>query len=437
MKFRLNKKNLSLAIIAVSLGLMVFVLVDRFTPKMRDYDTVRDTVREPEYLYGICIDSLNVTGGEVGRGETLSDLLGKYGIDAATVDRLCRKSEGIFDLRSFRQGNVYNALTSADSLQKLQYFVYEHSARDYIIFCFKDSLWVRKDTKPVTTERRIATSTIESSLWNAMTSKGINPVLSIELSEIYAWTIDFFGLQPGDSFNVVYDELYIDGKSIGTGTIWGAWFDHGGKRYYAFRHEQDGIRGYWDEKGQSLKKAFLKAPLKYSRISSRFSPNRLHPVLRIRRPHLGVDYAAPKGTPVSAVADGVVVYKGWGGGGGNTLKIKHAGDLQSGYLHLSRFAKGIQKGSRVHQGQVIGYVGSTGLSTGPHLDFRIWKKGKAVDPLKMTSAPGIPINARNKAAFDRVKQELMAELESGVPRTPGTDSLPGDSLRTLKRPHEK
>lgn len=435
----LNKTNISLLIILASIASIIMVFNNCISTRLADRGEETGSGKDPVYLYGICIDSLNVTSGEVGRGENLSNILNKYGIDAGTIDVLTKRAKDIFDLRGIRQGNTYNAMTTMDSIQKLQYLVYEHSNREYVVFGFKDSVQVWRESKEVITVRRIAAATIESSLWNAMTSNDINPVLAMELSEIYAWTIDFFGLQKGDSFNVIYDELFVDDKSIGTGTIWGAWFDHGGKRYYAVRYEQDGIKGYWDEKGVSLKKAFLKAPLKFSRISSKFSNGRMHPVLRIVRPHHGVDYAAPTGTPVSAVANGVVISKGWGGGGGNTVKIKHSGDLVTGYLHLSKYANGIAVGTRVSQGQIIGYVGNTGVSTGPHLDFRIWKKGKPVDPLKMASEPGEPINAKNKAGFETGRDLLLAELESGIPMAQPADTvnLAALSFPMIQNDHDK
>ena len=244
--------------------------------------------------------------------------------------------------------------------------------------------------------------------------------LAAQMEDIYQWSIDFFGIQEGDRFTVIYDRMMVDTVEVGLGRVWGARFDHGGKSYYAIPFKQDDKIAYWDENGNSLRKALLKAPLKYSRISSRFSRARLHPIYKVYRPHLGVDYAAPAGTPVQAVADGVVIFKGWGGGGGNTLKIKHAGNLQSGYLHLRAFAKGIQQGSRVQQGQIIGYVGSTGASTGPHLDFRIWRNGTPIDPLKVPSEPAEPIKPENKSAFVYVRDRIMAELQG--------DSIPADRI---------
>jgi murein DD-endopeptidase MepM/ murein hydrolase activator NlpD len=234
--------------------------------------------------------------------------------------------------------------------------------------------------------------------------------LAAELEDIYQWTVDFFGIQKGDSFTVIYDEKLIDTTHVGIGRIWGAKFTHGGKDVYAIPYKQDDKIKYWEYDGASLRKQLLKAPLKFSRISSKFSYSRLHPVHRVYRPHLGVDYAAPKGTPVHAVADGVVTFKGWGGGGGNTLKIKHAGNLMTGYLHLSRFAKGINQGTRVSQGQLIGYVGSTGTSTGPHLDYRVWKNGKPINPLSVPQEPAEPIKKENKAEFEYVRDRIIAEL---------------------------
>jgi murein DD-endopeptidase MepM/ murein hydrolase activator NlpD len=236
--------------------------------------------------------------------------------------------------------------------------------------------------------------------------------LAAEFEDIYQWTVDFFGIQVGDSFAVIYDEKFVDSTSVGIGRIWGAEFNHGGKQYYAIPYAQEeGKLRYWEANGESLRKQFLKAPLKYTRISSKFSKSRFHPVHKIYRPHHGVDYAAPSGTHVHSVADGTVIFAGWDrGGGGNTIKIKHAGNLETGYLHLKGFAKGIKKGTHVSQGQLIGYVGSTGSSTGPHLDYRIKKNGTPIDPLKMPQEPAEPIAEAHKARFEAIRDRVIAEL---------------------------
>jgi murein DD-endopeptidase MepM/ murein hydrolase activator NlpD len=237
-------------------------------------------------------------------------------------------------------------------------------------------------------------------------------MLALRLSDIFAWSIDFYAIQKGDRFRVIYDEMFVDSASIGVGNIYAVQFDHMGTENYAFRFFQDDRFDYFDEEGQSLRKAFLKSPLEFARISSRFSHSRMHPVLRIRRPHHGVDYAAPKGTPVRAIGDGTVIARAYqAGGGGNYVKIKHNSVYTTTYMHLSGFAKGIVQGARVQQGQVIGFVGSTGLSTGPHLDFRVHKNGTPVDPLKVEAPPVEPVNESRMPEYVTMKDSLLAELQ--------------------------
>ncbi|MBQ4278836.1 MAG: peptidoglycan DD-metalloendopeptidase family protein [Rikenellaceae bacterium] len=384
---------------------------------------------EPALLYGIPFESYSMDEGVFANGETLSQVLARYGVNMATVDRIDKKSVGVFNLRNLRAGQHYTAFLTPDSLRRLAYFVYEQNATHYLVIAFEgDSVSLRTEQKEVRTERRRATGTITSSLWNCMTENRVNPALAWEFSQIYAWSIDFYGLQENDRFTVIYDELYVDSTSVGIGQIWGAIFNHAGKDYYAIPFYQvdeatgKNALGYWDENGQSLRKNILKSPLRFTRISSRYSNSRLHPVLKIRRPHHGVDYAAPAGTPVHAVASGTVVAKGYSGGGGNTVKIRHAGNLMSGYLHLQGYAKGLAVGKTVNQGDLIGYVGRTGLATGPHLDFRIWQGGKPIDPLKVPSTPVAPIAEGNRKAFDVVKERILGELAGTLP----------DSLRVMR-----
>jgi len=239
-------------------------------------------------------------------------------------------------------------------------------------------------------------------LWNATAEQGLNPSIALDLSDIYAWTIDFFGIEKGDKFKVLYTEQFVDTVSIGIGEIKAAFFEHSGHKYYAFKYEQDSTFSYFDLEGNSLRKAFLKAPLKYSRISSRFSNGRYHPVLKIRRPHHGIDYAAPSGTPIMSIGDGKVIAKGWDSkGGGNYIKIRHNSVYTTVYMHMRGFARGITNGSIVRQGDVIGYVGATGLATGPHLDFRVYMNGKPIDPLRMEAPSAEPID---NDSFDEYMQ---------------------------------
>ncbi|WP_346861565.1 peptidoglycan DD-metalloendopeptidase family protein [uncultured Draconibacterium sp.] len=387
------------------------------TPKTAKKSEViaQDTVVEvkvPVLKYGLPVDSFSIETGKVKNNQYLSQILNEKGVGMGTIDKIARKSRSVFDVRKIKSGENYAIFSSQDSTNQAKYFVYENSAVEYTVFELTDTLGIYKGEKEVQTRQRTAHGVVESSLWNAMVDNGQDPMLALELSDIFAWTIDFFAIQKGDRFRVIYDEQFVDSLSIGIGEIYAVQFDHYGEANYAFIFNQDDRLDYFDDQGKSLRKAFLKAPLKFSRISSRFSNGRMHPVLRIRRPHHGVDYAAPKGTPVMSIGDGTVIKKAYQkGGGGNYLKIKHNSVYTTTYMHLSGYAKGISSGSRVKQGQIIGYVGSTGIATGPHLDFRVAKNGSLVDPLKVKAPPVEPVKEENMPRFTVVKDSLMNELQ--------------------------
>jgi hypothetical protein len=329
--------------------------------------------------------------------------------------RLELLTKAICPLRNIRAGNHYTTFTRKDSTAYLDHLVYEKNIIDYVVFSFVgDSVAVREGQREVNIRRQKNTAVIKNSLWGAIMDEKLPYALASELEDIYQWTVDFFGIQVGDSFTVIYDEKFVDTLSVGIGQVWGAKFTHRGKDIYAIPFEQNGKVQYWEQDGGSLRKQLLKAPLKFTRISSKFSNARRHPVTKKVRPHHGVDYAAPMGTPVRAVADGVVTVKTRKKADGNILKIKHPGNLSSGYLHLQKSAKGINVGTRVSQGQVIGYVGSTGYSTGPHLDFRLWKGGSAINPLKVPQKPTEPISAANRDRFEQVRTRVVMELNGEV-----------------------
>lgn len=363
-------------------------------------------------LYGFPIDSFVIEKGRVKRNQNLSEILTDYDVSMQVIDRIGKQYRDIFDVRKIRAGNRYTVFCSPDTLKSLQYFVYEHTPVDYVVFDLSDSINIYKEEKEVRIKLKNVSGIIESSLWNTMIDKDYNPMLAIELSEIYAWSIDFFGLQKGDRFKVIYEELYVDNRSVGLGKVHGALFSHMDKDFWAIPFVQDSVESFYDEEGNSLRKAFLKAPLRYSRISSRFSHSRYHPILKIRRPHHGVDYAAPVGTQVLSVGDGKVVVRAYRkGGGGRYVKIKHNSVYTTTYMHLSRFGKGITVGTYVKQGDVIGYVGSSGLSTGPHLDFRFYKNGSPVDPLKVEAPPVEPVKEENREEYDKIKNKVISKLK--------------------------
>ena len=357
------------------------------------------------------LDSLSVKEGKVRNGQFFSTLLSSLGLSANEAYSLTQACADVFDVKTLRVGNAYRACY--DGASRLQYLIYDRDRSSQIIFECKPpyETWIHE--KPITVESRYADVTISNSLWVDMTDAGVSPNLILSLSDIYAWTVDFFGLQKGDRFRVLYEEKICDGEVIAVDTVRYAVFTHNGSDYPALMYNQkDGGNIYWNEKGESMRKAFLKAPLKYSRISSGFSHARRHPVTRKVQPHYGVDYAAPTGTPVMTIGDGTVTSVKYEGAGGNTVRIKHNSVYSTAYLHLSKYAKGLKVGQRVRQGDVIGYVGSTGRSTGPHLDFRVWKNGSPVNPLKMDSPPAEPLKGEHKAAFDVAAQKYKARIDT-------------------------
>lgn len=367
---------------------------------------------EPALYFGISIDSsLRIEDNRVAMNANLSSILLKYGVTPLVIDSIVKKSQGIYNFRRMKGGNSYHALISNDTLNKLHHFIYEIDKTNFVAISFEDSVRVWHDEQEINIKITEVAGTIQSSLWNAMREQNASPLLSNDLSEIFAWSIDFFGLQQGDTFKVIYEQQFIDTSFIGIGDVVTAYMKHSGQDFFAIPFEQDSTLSFFDEEGNSLRKAFLKAPLSYSRISSRFSNSRMHPVLKIRRAHHGVDYAAPLGTPVQAVGDGKIIAKAWDTkGGGNYIKIKHNGTYTTGYLHLNGFARGIKVGDYIKQGDVIGYVGKTGLATGPHLDFRFYKNGNPVDPLKVDAPPVEPILEKNQAAFDSIKTKYIERL---------------------------
>lgn len=383
------------------------------TPK--SVEVIVDTVYElaPQYKYGICIDSMQVYHGEVERDENISTILGKFSVGGNIINELAVRSKAVYDLRKIKIGNIYAVFFDKDTnSSRVAYFVYEIDPVQYLVCQFGDSISVHLEQKDIRTEMVEASGVIESSLWNCMKINGLPPMLAIELSEIYAWTIDFFAIQKGDHFRVVYTESFVDSLSIGITGICYAVFSNAGQNIYAIPFDQDSVSGFFDSTGTSLRKAFLKAPLRYSRISSRFSKRRLHPILRIVRPHWGVDYKAPAGTPVVTIGDGVVTMKAYKGAAGNIVKVRHNSLYESSYLHLAGFGKNIKVGARIKQGDVVGYVGSTGLSTGAHLDFRIFKNGVPVDPLKVESPSVDPVKPERKAAFNIIRDSVVKRLSA-------------------------
>ena len=412
------------------LGLVLLVVI--FMPKGRDAEPLDEVevtdsaeVKEIVYKYGIPVDDYDVDYGIVKPAQSLSVILGKHGLSVREVHRLTETAREVFDVRKIRSGQAYAVFSTKDSIPETAFFVYEEDAKSYIVFDLREDYRVSRGQNPVEWKRKEICGEVESSLWVAMQKQNTDPQLAVVFANIFGWTIDFFGVQKQDEFRVVYEQEYVDGKSLLNFNVLGASFRHNDSTYYAIPFEQDGEMLYYNERGNSLEGAFLKAPLDFFRISSRFSNSRFHPVLKKYRAHHGVDYAAPKGTPVYAIGSGKVIAKGYqANGGGNYLKVKHNSGYSTVYMHLSRFAKGIKVGSSVKQKEVIGYVGATGLATGPHLDFRVYENGRPINPLTIKSQPKKPVSKDNMARFAVVRDSVVRMLDRiSCPLPAGQESV--------------
>lgn len=388
-------------------------------------DTI--AVREPVIKYGLPIEDYSVRCDTLRPRQTFAELLMQMGFSAQEVYRLTQCPDSVFNVRRLRPGQVCALFCDKDSAASPRYLVYVENPKDYVIFTLGDSCRATRARNASRWCESEVAGVVNSSLWVAMQESGTSPLLAVEMSHIFGWSVDFFGIQRGDEFRLIYAREFVDETPLENYRILAASFRASDSTVYAIPFVQDGEELFYNADGNSLEGAFLKAPLDYYRISSRFSNSRFHPVLKRYRAHHGVDYAAPVGTPVYAIGSGKVIAKAYqAGGGGNYVKIRHNSVYVTTYMHLSRFAKGLKVGDAVKQKQVIGYVGSTGISTGPHLDFRVHENGKPINPLTIKSQPKKPISEANRAAFSVVADSLLRRLR-GIPHHSG-DTAACDSV---------
>ena len=406
---------LVVALLAVAIVALLLTFPERSGTEELDEVLVTDSteVEEIVYKYNIPDDRYDVDYGIVKPGQNLSHILSDHGLSRREIHRLSEKSKPVFDVRKIRSGQAYAVFKTKDNISRTVYFVYEQDPKSYVVFDLQGDYNVYLGQNPVEWRRQEVRGNVEGSLWVAMQKRQTSPLLAVELSHILGWTIDFFGLQKHDEFRVLYEQEYVDDTPLANFHVLAASFVHDDSTYYAIPFVQDGEELYYGLTGNSLEGAFLKAPLDFYRISSRFSNSRYHPLLKRYRAHHGVDYAAPAGTPVYAIGDGKVIAKGYQAkGGGNYLKIRHNSVYVTVYMHLSRFAKGMKVGKAVKQKETIGYVGSTGLSTGPHLDFRVFENGKPINPLRIKSQPKKPISPALMDSFVVVRDSLVRRLST-------------------------
>lgn len=381
-----------------------------FTPKTEV--SVAKKAPPAPVVYGIATDSLEILEGVVEPGETISTLLGDYNFGLTQVHTLSEKARDIFPLRKMRAKRPYTLLHARDASRTARYFIYEPNSTQYVIYDLRDSLCVTLCQRRVDVVERELVGEIHGSLYKSILDAGGSARLVDQLADIYAWRLDLNRVQVGDAFKLIFESKQIDGKTIADGKLKGAYILHQGKPLYAIALDQGKGITYFDQDGKSFKKAFLKEPVEFSRISSRYTQRRFHPVQRRFKPHLGTDFAARRGTPIRTVGDGVVVEAARTRGNGNYVKIRHDKTYTTQYLHMSKFAKGIRRGVRVSMGQTIGYVGSTGLSTGPHLCYRFWMNGRQVDALKVKLPLAEPVREEFQAVFLAKKDSIVGRMEA-------------------------
>jgi len=404
-------KRIIFAILVLILSVIgvLFFVDDNYDTDIDQVDEIASKYQidiEPERIYGFSLDSFSVEEFKVKKNQNLGDILWSNKIQHNEIYQLVNIAQPIFDVRKIRVGNKYSIFKRKEKGDTLQILVYEKDKIEYVVFDLQDSMKVSLHQKELKRETKSATGIINSSLYLTLQEQNVNPELALKMADIYAWTIDFYRIQKGDNFRVIYDELTVEGESVGIENIKTCSFNHAGSDFNAFQFMQDSILDYYDEEGKSLRKAFLKAPLKFSRISSRFTYKRFHPVQKRMKAHLGTDYAAPRGTPILATGDGVVSEARYKKYNGNYVKIRHNSTYSTQYLHMTSIAKGVRTGRCVKQGQVIGYVGSTGLATGPHVCYRFWKNGRQVDPYKQKIPASKPVREEN---FDDFKLEMARQ----------------------------
>jgi murein DD-endopeptidase MepM/ murein hydrolase activator NlpD len=370
------------------------------------------SIKAPNVLYGMVVDNYTVIEDKIKRNERLGDILEAYNVPANIIHQVSQLSRSVFDVRKIAPNKKYTLICDQDSLKTAKALVYEPNLIDYIVFRFEDTLWVDVCKRDVVILEKTMAGEIESNLSETIENLGISHELTNKFVDIFGWQVDFQRLQKGDKFKLIYEEAQVEGVSVGIKQINGIYFEHSGSPYYAFPFDQGEGIDYFDDEGKSLRKALLKYPIEFTRISSRYTMNRFHPVQKRWKAHLGTDFAAPTGTPIRSVGDGIIEEAQYKSNNGNYVKIRHNGTYTTQYLHMSRIAEGVRAGTKIKQGQTIGYVGSTGLATGPHLCYRFWKNGVQVDALRVELPPSQPVKKDQLEAFDQVKQELTKKLDA-------------------------
>lgn len=415
-------KPLKLIVAVLTGGVLIatgYFLLDRLTlTYLRPGDFAKDSLQrqemeisKPVLLFGMMVNDLHIVEDVVKRNQRFSDLLQGYHVPPHIQRQLSLLPRNLFDFRRISINKKYTLIAEHDSLKSVRALVYEPNPIDYYIFHLKDSMWVEACHRPVVTLEKEVAGVIGSSLYETIVNLGISHELTNRFVDIFAWQIDFQRLQRGDRFKLFYEEQQVEGQPIGIGKILGIYFNHFNHSLYAIPFDQGGGLDYFDTEGKSLRKALLKYPIEFTRISSRYNLRRFHPIAKVLRAHRGTDFAAATGTPIRTVGDGIVLEASYNANNGNFVKVRHNGTYTTQYLHLSKIASGMRPGAKVRQGETIGFVGSTGLATGPHLCYRFWRNGVQVDALRVELPPSRPIEMEFISPFEEAKVRIIRKLD--------------------------
>ncbi|MBR5983320.1 MAG: peptidoglycan DD-metalloendopeptidase family protein [Bacteroidales bacterium] len=407
---KLSKTNIVLIVVLsliVVAGIAIAVIM--FCGKTED-DRVEVPEEEPvEMRFGFPVYDWKITNDTVRQGDYLGTILNRYGVPMSQVDKIARMSDSV-DYTRIAVGRPYSVFSEPiDTALTAKIFVYENSPLMFTVFDFRDSVAVFRNYHDVDTVECTASGRITSSLWNVLDAQGYDWDLAVGMSQVWAWTVDFYALQKDDWFKVVFDGYRVDGETVRIGKVHAGVFSHNGKEMWAIPFVRDSVVEFFDTCGQSIRKTFMKAPLKFTRISSRYTNSRMHPIHHVPKAHLAVDFSAPMGTPIYAASDGRITIRQYGNGAGNYVKIRYNSIYETVYMHLSKFGK-YNVGDYVHQGDVIGYVGSTGWSTGPHLHYEVHENGKKINPLNFDPPPAEPVDSANMERFNREKRPWIEKI---------------------------
>ena len=399
----------------IEIFLFFFLILNSCSQKKSTIPLIENSeeiiVHTPEFKFGINLDSFRYETHKIKWGQNFSDILSRRGLSNKKIYDASLAIKPFFNLKKLKNGNFFTLFYKHNN-SKPSFFVYETSVYDYLVCSLDESVEASITKRKITYKEKKIKGKINSSLYLSFDDLNYPIELVNKMVDIFAWQIDFFRINPGDHYEILYTEEIIDSVVVGISNVKAARFTHNEKDFYAFSYNQGLGNDYFDENGKSLRKTFLRSPLNFYRISSRYRKKRFHPVLKRYRDHLGTDYAAPRGTPIMTVADGKIIEARYGRNNGYFVKVKHNNIYSTQYLHMSKFAKGIKPGKNVRQGDIIGYVGSTGLATGPHVCYRFWRNGKQVDPYKQNDLPdGEPILAQHLSAYNYVKEKYLKILD--------------------------